>query len=397
MLIDEADLAALPSDVRVALDEEWRRFEAAHGKGAERHILIVGGAGYIGGPLTRHLLAQGARVRNLDCLVYHHGAAILGFLSHPRYEFVAGDMGDRSTVERALESVTDVVILAGLVGDPITKAFPVAAGRINDDALRTCIDTIDGKGVNKVVFVSTCSNYGIIGEEETATEDFPLRPLSLYAKAKVAVERHILSRNGLVDYSPTILRFATAFGLAPRTRFDLTVNEFTRELFLGNELVVYDAHTWRPYCHVRDFARLIARVLDFPVADVRFQVFNAGGDANNHTKRSIVDLIMERLPGCRVAYRENSDDPRNYRVNFEKVRTRLHFVPRMSVGFGIHEIIWALSQHMLDDVAARRDYFGNHALPGLSSYDLQDDRARDGARSLSGREAPAYVMAPRCS
>jgi nucleoside-diphosphate-sugar epimerase len=298
-------------------------------------------------------------------------------------------MGDRSAVERALEGVTDVVILAGLVGDPITKAFPAAAGRINDDAVRMCIDAIDGKGVNKVVFVSTCSNYGIVAEEDAATENFPLRPLSLYAKAKVAAERHILAREGAVDYSPTILRFATAFGLAPRTRFDLTVNEFARELFLGNELTVYDAHTWRPYCHVRDFARLIARVLDFPVAGVRFQVFNAGGDANNHTKRSIVDLIMERLPGCRVAYGENSDDPRNYRVSFEKVRARLHFVPRMSVGDGIDEIIWALSQHMLDDAAVRPHYFGNHALPGLPPYDLQQDRARDGGRS----EASAYPMA----
>lgn len=93
-------------------------------------------------------------------------------------------MGDRGTVERALEGVTDVVILAGLVGDPITKAFPTAAGRINDDALRTCIDAIDGKGVNKAIFVSTCSNYGIIGEGETATEAFPLKPLSLLCEVE---------------------------------------------------------------------------------------------------------------------------------------------------------------------------------------------------------------------
>jgi nucleoside-diphosphate-sugar epimerase len=387
MLIDEEDLASLPGEVRVAIDKERRRFDAAHLP--ERHILIVGGAGYVGGPLTRHLLSRGARVRNLDCLVYHHGAAILGFLSHPRYEFVAGDMGDRGTVTRALEGVTDVVILAGLVGDPITKAFPTAAGRINDGAVRTCIDAIEGKGINKVVFVSTCSNYGMIGDGEIATEDFPLKPLSLYAKSKVAAEQYILSLQGRIDYAPTILRFATAFGLAPRTRFDLTVNEFTSELFRGNELVVYDAHTWRPYCHVRDFARLIARVLDFPVADVRFQVFNAGGDANNHTKRSIVDLILERLPGRRVAFRKNSDDPRNYRVSFEKVRTRLHFAPRMTVGDGIDEIIWALSEHMLDDVAARRNYFGNYALPGLTTYDRCADPARDEGRKPSGGELAA--------
>ena len=274
----------------------------------------------------------------------------------------------------ALNGVTDVVMLAGLVGDPITKSFPAAAAKINDHAVRACIDAIDGRGLNKVIFISTCSNYGIIGDGEIATEDFALNPLSLYAKSKVAAEQYLLSRQDNIDYSPTILRFATAFGLAPRMRFDLTLNEFTRELFIGNELLVFDAHTWRPYCHVRDFARLIARVLEYPIADVRFQIFNAGGDTNNHTKRGIVDLIRERLPDSRVVYGEKGDDPRNYRVSFEKVQTRLHFTPRWAVADGVDEIIWALSAHMLDDVYARRDYFGNYALPGLQGLDEGEDR-----------------------
>ena len=369
MLMDERDVVCLDPAARRALEDERRRFEATYGRA--RRILIVGGSGYIGGPVTSHLLAQGAHVRNLDCHVYHHGAAILGFLSHPRYEFVPGDMGDRSTVERALEGVTDVVMLAGLVGDPITKSFPDAAARINDDAVRTCVDALDGKGLNKVIFVSTCSNYGKIGEHEIATEDFALKPLSLYAKSKVAAEQYILSRDSCSDYSPTILRFATAFGLAPRMRFDLTVNEFTRELFLGNELRVFGEHTWRPYCHVQDFARLIARVLDYPIEAVRFQVFNAGGDGNNHTKQSIVDLILERIPTRRVIYAKDGNDLRNYRVSFERVWTRLHFMPRLSVREGIDEIIWALSMHMLDDVSQRPNYFGNYELPISNSCDGQ--------------------------
>ena len=101
---------------------------------------------------------------------------------------------------------------------------------------------------------------------------------------------------GAADFCGVVLRFATAFGLAPRMRFDLTVNEFTRELFAGHELVVYDAKTWRPYCHVRDFARLIARTLLFPAERLEFQVFNAGGDANNHTKQSIVDIVLSSVP-----------------------------------------------------------------------------------------------------
>lgn len=366
MLIDATDLARLPPSALAAIESERRSFAARHGGEETRHVLIVGGAGYIGCPVTTYLLAQGARVRNLDNLVYDHGATMLGFLPHPRYEFMAGDMGDPDTMRRALSGITDVVLLAGLVGDPVTRAFPAAAARINDQALRTCIDALAGRGLGKVVFVSTCSNYGLIGAEEIADERFELNPLSLYAKSKVAAETHLLSLDGKVDYAPTILRFATAFGLAPRMRFDLTVNEFTREMVLDKELVVFDAHTWRPYCHVSDFARLIARVLEYPATEVAFEVFNAGGDANNHTKQNIVDMIAARLPGRRVAYRDNSSDPRNYRVDFAKVRARLHFTPRKSVGDGIDEIIWAMSQHMLDDVDVRRTFYGNYDLPGLA-------------------------------
>ncbi len=378
MLIDATELASLPASALSAIESERRSFAARRGGDEARHVLIVGGAGYVGCPVTAHLLARGARVRNLDSLVYDHGATMLGFLPHPNYEFMAGDMGDAETMNRALLGITDVVLLAGLVGDPVTRAFPAAAARINDQALRTCIDALDGKGLAKVIFVSTCSNYGMIGPDEIADETFALNPLSLYAKSKVAAETLLLSLRDKVDYTPVILRFATAFGLASRMRFDLTVNEFTREMFLDNELVVFDAHTWRPYCHVADFARLIARVLEYPAADVAFEVFNAGGDANNHTKQSIVDMIAARLPGRRVTYRDNSSDPRNYRVDFSKVRTRLHFTPRKSVGDGIDEIIWAMSQHMLDDVDARRTFFGNYALPGLSAQ-RQPDIAAEAA------------------
>ncbi|MEM8813072.1 MAG: NAD(P)-dependent oxidoreductase, partial [Pseudomonadota bacterium] len=278
------------------------------------------------------------------------------------YDFLYGDMGDPATLERALDGVTDVVILAGLVGDPITRKFPEASDAINDRGLLTCIEALKGRGLDKVVFVSTCSNYGLIGEDQKADEAFELTPLSRYAEAKVRCETHLLGLEGRVDYAPVVLRFATAFGLAPRMRFDLTVNEFTRDLFLDKELLVYDAHTWRPYCHVRDFARLIETVLHAPAGDVAFEVFNAGSDANNHTKQSLVDRIGAILPNRRVAYKENSDDPRNYRVNFEKVRDRLGFECRYSVEDGIREIVWALENRLFDTVDADPGFYGNYTL-----------------------------------
>ncbi len=356
--------ADIPESLHANFAAEAQRVANKFGAAHTRRVLIVGGAGYIGAPVTEYLLRQGYAVRCLDRLVYNNASTVAGFLSHPDYEFVLGDMGDAAILNKALDDVTDVVILAGLVGDPITKKFPDAAHDVNDVAISTCIDQLADHNLNKVIFVSTCSNYGMIAEDAMADEDFELNPLSLYAKSKVAAERKILGQKGKVDYHPTVLRFATAFGFAPRMRFDLTVNEFTRELQQDKELLVYDGHTWRPYCHVHDFARLIHRVLGFGVGDVSFEVFNAGGDKNNHTKQNIVDLVCERLPGRKVAYKENSDDPRNYKVSFEKVRTRLCFEPAMSVADGIDEILWALENRLLQDVDSRRDFYGNYNLLG---------------------------------
>jgi nucleoside-diphosphate-sugar epimerase len=332
-----------------------------------RRVLLIGGAGYIGVPLARRLLASGCLVRTLDRLIYNNGSSVLGQMTEPASEFIFGDMGDDAALDRALDGVTNVVILAGLVGDPITKKFPDHSQTVNEHALTRCIDRLNGRGLDKVVFISTCSNYGMIPDNEMAHEGFALNPLSLYAKAKVAAETYLLSLRGHVDYHPTVLRFATAFGLAPRMRFDLTVNEFARVLFLGRELVVYDADTWRPYCHVRDFARLIERVLNAPPDAISFEVFNGGGDANNLTKRQIVNLVLEHRPEGRVVYRENSADPRNYRVDFRKVRETLQFEPQFDVRCGIAEIFAALKAHLLDDVETRYNFYGNYELPGLAS------------------------------
>lgn len=344
-----------------------RREETWQNSGPVRRVLLIGGAGYIGVPVGRHLLTAGWRARTLDRLVYHNGSSLLGQAPERASEFVYGDMSDDAALDSALRGVTDVVILAGLVGDPITRKFPRQSHAINEAALRHCIDRLKGRGLDRVVFISTCSNYGMIPDNAVAHEGFELNPLSLYAKAKVAAERYLLSLRGQVDYHATVLRFATAFGLAPRMRFDLTVNEFVRELFVGNELVVYDADTWRPYCHVRDFARLIQRVLEAPAEAVSFEVFNGGGDANNLTKRQIANLVLDRVPEGRVVYRENSTDPRNYRVDFRKVRETLHFEPEFDVAYGVGEVVAALRSHLLDDVDARPNFYGNYELPGLAA------------------------------
>ena len=171
-----------------------------------------------------------------------------------------------------------------------------------------------------------------------------------------------MESRGTTDYTPTILRFATAFGLAPRMRFDLTVNEFTRELASGRELVVFDADTWRPYCHVRDFARLIHKVLEAPSEEVAFEIFNAGGEANNFTKQGIVEVIPRVVPGGRVRYQERGSDPRNYRVSFKKVREIFGFEPRYTVEYGVKELLGALQEHVFDRADTTPKFHGNYEI-----------------------------------
>ena len=300
-----------------------------------KNVLLIGGAGYVGTVITSHFLKLGYKVRSLDNFVYKNQEAIQSYLGVENYEFIQGDLGDLNILKKATEGIKNVVILGGLVGDPITKKYPDASRKINDLGVQSCIDFFDDKDIEKLIFISTCSNYGLIKENELADENFELNPLSLYAKAKVAAELHLMSKKDKVSYTGTVLRFATAFGLSPRMRFDLSVSEFVRDLYFGEELLVFDEHTWRPYCHVRDFARLIELVINADSEKVNFEVFNAGGEVNNFTKKMIVDAIELYIPEAKIKFGANGSDPRNYKVSFKKVKDILGFEPNYNIKDGI--------------------------------------------------------------
>lgn len=294
--------------------------------------------------------------------MYNNNECVLNYLGDPNYEFMYGDIVDSGFIGKVLDGVECVIVLSGLVGDPITKKYPEESGLINDQGVKNIIDRCAELNIDKFIFVSTCSNYGLIESDDLANEEYMLNPLSLYAKSKVNAERHILSLKGKTGMNPTILRFATAFGLSPRMRFDLTVSEFTRDLAMGKELLVYDPHTWRPYCHVRDFVRLIHMVIEAPTEKISFEVFNAGGDINNATKQMIVDTILEKIPDGKVHYQDHGSDPRNYRVSFEKVKSVLSFEPEYTIQDGIDELIEAINNHVFDNVDENKNFFGNYKI-----------------------------------
>lgn len=328
-----------------------------------RTVLVVGGAGYVGNVLVRRLLEAGHVVRVLDRLIFDHGEAIAPLLERPDFSLVYGDLCDPDARERALEGADDVVLLAGLVGDPITKTYPELSHAINLDGISALIDSLDGRGVDRLVFTSTCSNYGLRETDELATEESELAPVSLYAEHKVEIEKRILGRAEPVDYTPTVLRISTAYGLSPRMRFDLTIAEFAVTLASGRELVVYDADTWRPYCHVQDISKAVITVLESEPERVAGEVFNVGHSDENYTKRMVVDAVQAELEGAgKVSYHEGGVDPRNYRVDFSKIAETLGYEPDYRVPDFVRSLVEAVALGAYRDFDQRTGFYTNHAI-----------------------------------
>jgi nucleoside-diphosphate-sugar epimerase len=331
-----------------------------------RQVLVIGGAGYIGNVLVRRLLADGVGVRVLDNLVYDHGAAIAGVFEEPGFSFQHGDLRDRGDLDRALDGVTDVVLLAAMVGDPVSKRYPELTREVNVEGAKGVFDALEDRGIDRFIFTSTCSNYGLRQTDEPATEESELAPVSLYAETKVSFEEHVLGRASEVDFCPTVLRISTAYGISQRMRFDLTISEFTRTLTIGDELLVYDADTWRPYCHVRDISKAIAMAMACPPEAVRGEVFNVGHADENFTKRMVVEAVQEHLGGSgKLSFHEGGVDPRNYRVSFEKIRERIGFEPDLRVPVSVGNLVWAIQAGAFPDVEQRERFYSSHTLAGI--------------------------------
>jgi nucleoside-diphosphate-sugar epimerase len=324
-------------------------------------VLVTGGAGYLGSTLVPQLLADGFSVRVLDTLRYG-GRSLLGVWSHPGFQFLRGDVRDRAMVRASLEDIDAVVHLAAIVGDPACARDPAEARAVNLDASVQLLELCrERRHVTRFIFASTCSNYGRMDDPDVLVDESSvLRPLSLYAETKVAFERTLLERRDTPRPSAgpiaetdrlcaTSLRFATIFGVSPRMRFDLTVNEFTCELIVRRHLVVFGEQFWRPYVHVRDAAAAIELTLSSPTDLVRGQVFNVGSSQQNFRKQQIVDLIRLQAPDATVEYVHVESDPRDYRVSFAKIYDRLAFRTTASVEDGVAEVARLVRQGVLPD------------------------------------------------
>ena len=316
---------------------------------ATDRVLVTGGAGFIGSVLVQELLARGHSVRVLDALV-HGQPSLLSAWGRRSFDFVRGDVRDSTCVETALEGISTVIHLAAIVGDPACARNPELARQTNVEATSRVLDAASSAGVRRFVFLSTCSNYGKMADPKAyVTEDSELRPVSLYAETKVEAEGDVMSRC-TSTFHTCVLRLATVYGVSPRMRFDLTVNEFTRDVCLGETLVIYGEQYWRPYIHVRDAAAALGVVVSADSSVISGGLFNVGSTAENYRKADLCSLLTLRFPQAKITVvPKTGEDPRDYRVLFDKIQSVLGFEAAYSVSDGIDEVASLVTSGLLGD------------------------------------------------
>jgi nucleoside-diphosphate-sugar epimerase len=330
-------------------------------------VLVVGGAGYIGSLLVERLLEKGYRVRVLDCLLYGD-ESLRPVRNHPDFELIVGDARNIQDVVRSVRGVESIIDLAAIVGDPACEQDRGSALETNYAATRMLIEIAKGHSVSRFLFASSCSVYGATDVE--MDENAAAEPISMYGQTKVDSERALLAARS-DTFHPTILRYATVFGLGHRPRFDLVVNLLTAKAHQEGTITIYNGQQWRPFIHVRDLVEATVRILESPVRMVSGEIFNVGDARLNHTLTEVAGIIREAFPAVRVEHVDNSD-LRNYRVNFDKLLGRTGFRARYTVRDGVEGIRRAFDEGLITDYTDLR-YHKQRYLKAVGSLANKDE------------------------
>jgi len=294
-------------------------------------VLVTGGAGYVGSSLVPLLLEKEHEVVVVDKLLFNQ-APLLPYFINKRFRFVYGDVRDEQLMKEAIDKADIIIHLAAILGEPVCRANPDLAREVNAEA-SVLINKL--RGEKPLIFASTGSNYGKV--DGICTEETPTNSTSLYTETKLAAEKVFLSSGNVVVY-----RYATGFGVSPRLRLDLLVNDFCYQAVKNGSLVVYQRGARRTFIHVRDMARSLAFAVD-NFNDLKNEIFNVGHESLNFTKEEMLNKIKNAYPKVYVHFAEIGQDPdqRDYEVSYAKIRTK-GFETKYSLEDGIRELLAAL-------------------------------------------------------
>lgn len=294
-------------------------------------ILMTGGAGYLGAVLVTELLSQGHAVTVLDSLIYGQ-TPLLDCCFSSRFNFIKGDICDQNLMAEIIGKFDLIIPLAAIVGAPACKINPTLTRLVNYDAQINIINKMSPSQM--VIFPTTNSGYGIGEKDGFCTEESPLRPLSEYGKTKVAVEKALLDKGNAVTY-----RLATVFGMSPRMRMDLLVNDFTYRAYKDRFIILFEEHFRRNYIHIRDVAKAFNFAID-NFNKMKGEPFNVGLSSANLTKRQLCEKIKEYVPDFYIhsAPVGEDQDKRDYVVSNEKLES-LGWQPEYTLDMGIVELL----------------------------------------------------------
>jgi nucleoside-diphosphate-sugar epimerase len=290
-------------------------------------ILVTGGAGYIGSMLVPELLKAGHEVCVYDSLLFG-GNSMLPYFRNSNFTLVKGDIRNTGKLGKSVKGKDIIIHLAAIVGYPACEQDHKVTKEVNLDATKRLVDMLDKNQI--ILFGSTGSNYGKV--EGVCTEESPLNPLSLYGVTKTEAEKYIMRNCKAVAY-----RFATAFGLSPRLRLDLLINDFTNKAINDKYIVVYESHFMRTFIHVHDIARSFLFALD-NLDEMVGNVYNVGCDSMNFSKKEVCEKIQKVSPYFLHLADIGSDaDQRDYVVSYDKISS-LGFEVHVGLDEGIQEL-----------------------------------------------------------
>jgi nucleoside-diphosphate-sugar epimerase len=298
-------------------------------------ILITGGAGFLGSVLTKFLLDNGYAVRVLDNFSYAQ-SSLLDCCHYDNFELIRGDIRDEDTVRTCLKDIDSIIHLAALVGAPVCNKDPIATQTINYDAVQLLLKL--RSPTQKILYPCTNSGYGIGEKGKFCTEETPLKPITIYGKTKVGSEKDILNAGNSISF-----RLATVFGVSPRMRLDLLVNDFVYKAFKDRYVVVFEGHFKRNYIHIRDVARVFLHGLK-NFESMKGNAYNVGLSDANLSKLELCQKIKEHISDFVFIESQIGEDPdkRDYIVSNEKIEST-GFKPKYSIDFGIEELLKAYS------------------------------------------------------
>jgi nucleoside-diphosphate-sugar epimerase len=294
-------------------------------------ILVTGGAGYLGSTMVPDLLEEGHEVTVLDNFMFKQSS--LNHCCHyPNFSIIKGDIRQKSTIKPLIKDADVIIPLAALVGAPLCNLDPVGATTINHDAIEIMISLVSKEQI--ILMPTTNSAYGTGEKDNYCNEDSPLRPISQYAIEKVEIEKSLMNHPNATSF-----RLATVFGMSPRMRIDLLVNDFTYRAVNDGFIVLFESHFKRNYIHVRDVSRVFQHALNNQDT-MKGEIYNVGLSDANVSKKELCERIQKNLPGFIFIDEQVGKDPdqRNYIVSNEKIEST-GFKQNFSLDHGIKELI----------------------------------------------------------